>query len=884
MKFIKLLLSIGTVCLTACTHSVGTYTVDNLDSTAIILNNWEVIGPFKSVNDENPFETDYLKKCGSNEASVSYNEFKEIHPTDSITGVANRELDASKELTIDFNKAFNLADAKSIKGAVYTACTIESSEARRLKLNFAAGDASKIWLNNSLIFSKDIGTDIHPYENYIDLNLKEGKNFLLVKVINIDSKWGMFASIEKESAESITRHKRNFELRHGNYYLYRNIIENDSLKLTWGVPDDNYTLQIKGRKDTVFPFKINQYVNIKNLPDGFYTTYLCTAQDTFSSRFYKVKNVQDTFTHLISSLSSNPYFKKNSTFNGLLHRYNHLMKQENLPVEGFQKRDWDKKMLFILENLFVLYNTEGEKKNLSKETGCLLRSYQSKIDKGDQYYILHVPSSYVPGKRIPLVIEMSKLMKWFPSPLETTRFANISLMEHFDDVANKYNMIIIEPGNRTVDRPNYNNIDEADLWEAVDDVKRSYSIDTGRIFLRAACRASYDALKVAVRCPDKFAAISTVSPELSEARDSIFWQHINNPLNFLKNLKDHPFYNIHSKLDTHSTIKASEYLNECAMKDGLKHFIYRKLPLEFKPYYSEEYLDDIFKFFSKCPAVKQPKNLHFSTDQMKYDKSFWLTLHTIVAGKTATVDAELKNNILTINRSNITAYSLDLSKLPYQKNQVLTIVDNGKKIFSQKTNRREITIRSAGFTKAKQYKSKNIEGPFSHAFTSKFIVVRGTVGNEQDKENIDGVIGLFNSDWRKRYYVDFEVKPDKEITANDILSSNLILIGSPTSNSVFRKLQSQLPLSINANAISIQGKKVSGLNLNYYFIYPNPENYKKYIAVIGYTNPSSFNLWEEGGVMKPVTDVSNYGWYDYKIWNAETSETLKLGYFDNKWN
>jgi hypothetical protein len=883
MKFIKLLLSIGTICLTACMHSVGTYTVDNLDSTAIILNSWNVIGPFKSVNDENPFETDYFKRCGSNEASVNYENFKGMRPTDSLTGVANIELDASNELIIDFNKAFNLPDAKSIKGAVYAACTIRSSEAKRLKLNFAAGDASKIWLNNSLIFSKDIGTDIHPYENYIDLTLKKGENFLLIKVINIDSKWGMFASIEKESAESIVRHKRNFELRHGNYYLYRNIIENDSLKLTWGVPEDNYTLHITGKKDTIFSFKTNQYVNIKNLPDGFYTTYLCTNQDTFSSRFYKVKNVQDTFTRLISSLSLKSSVKKNSTYNGLLHRYNHLMKPENLPVEGFQKRDWDKKMLFILDNLFVLYNAEVEK-NPNAGKGCLLRSYTSKIDKGDQYYILHIPNSYVPEKKIPLVIEMSKLMKWFPSPLETNRFANISLMEHFDDLANKYNMIIIEPGNRTVDRPNYNNIDEEDLWECVEDVKKAYNIDTARIYLRAACRASYDALKLAVKYPDRFAAISTVSPELSNAKDSTFWQHSNNPLNFLKNLKDHPFYNIHSQLDTHSTIKASEHLNEFVKKEGLKHYSYRKLLLEFKPYYSEEYLDDIFKFFSRSPALKQPSDLYFSTDQIKYNKTFWLTLNAIGAEKTATIDAKLNNNVLTITRSNISAYSIDLSRLPYQKGQTLTIVDNGKKVFSQKTNRNEITIRPLSFKKAKYYKSKDIEGPFSHVFTNKFIVVRGTGGDEQDKEKIDAVISQFNDDWKKRYYVDFEVKADKEITASDISSSNLILIGSPSSNLVLERLRFQLPLRVNNNSVSVEGETFDGTDLNYYFIYPNPENYKKYIAVIGYTNPSSFNVWEEGGIMKPVTDVSNFGWYDYKIWNGETSETLKLGYFDKTWN
>src|SRR5690606_24616684 len=136
----------------------------------------------------------------------------------------------------------------------------------------------------------------------------------------------------------------------------------------------------------------------------------------------------------------------------------------------------------ILENLFIQNNILQGKPESRYATGSILRSYKSKIDNGAQYYILHVPTSYKHGQAIPLVIEMSKLMKWFPSPVETNRFANISLIEHFNDLANKYNMIVVEPGNRTVDKPNYNNIDEEDLWENIADIKSSYTIDTTRLF------------------------------------------------------------------------------------------------------------------------------------------------------------------------------------------------------------------------------------------------------------------------------------------------------------------------------------------------------------------------------------------------------------------
>jgi hypothetical protein len=30
-------------------------------------------------------------------------------------------------------------------------------------------------------------------------------------------------------------------------------------------------------------------------------------------------------------------------------------------------------------------------------------------------------------------------------------------------------------------------------------------------------------------------------------------------------------------------------------------------------------------------------------------------------------------------------------------------------------------------------------------------------------------------------------------------------------------------------------------------------------------------------------DISNYGWYDYKIWKAKSSDKEVSGYFDSSW-
>jgi hypothetical protein len=95
----------------------------------------------------------------------------------------------------------------------------------------------------------------------------------------------------------------------------------------------------------------------------------------------------------------------------------------------------------------------------------------------------------------------------------------------------------------------------------------------------------------------------------------------------------------------------------------------------------------------------------------------------------------------------------------------------------------------------------------------------------------------------------------------------------------------QLPIKINNNSIRIGKNEADGGELGFYFVYPNPQNPEKYIAAIGYNNPSSISLgYENGGDTDHFNDVSNYGWYDFRIWDAFTLQNKISGYFSYYWN
>src|SRR5690606_20758198 len=141
----------------------------------------------------------------------------------------------------------------------------------------------------------------------------------------------------------------------GNVFLSQNIIENNTLKLSWGIPEHEYKLEVLGAKNLVFDIIPNQNINIVDLPDGFYKTVLYTPTDTFTSRFYKTKDFIRDFERLKANIQKSPVGMENENVKALLHRYNILMKPENLPGEGYQKRSWDRRVLFVFDNLAKEY-------------------------------------------------------------------------------------------------------------------------------------------------------------------------------------------------------------------------------------------------------------------------------------------------------------------------------------------------------------------------------------------------------------------------------------------------------------------------------------------------------------------------------------------------
>jgi len=195
--------------------------------------------------------------------------------------------------------------------------------------------------------------------------------------------------------------------------------------------------------------------------------------------------------------------------------------------------------------------------------------------------------------------------------------------------------------------------------------------------------------------------------------------------------------------------------------------------------------------------------------------------------------------------------------------------------------------------KAELEKVNGVSGPFSDAMFNPFVVVYGTQGTEAQNADSLRAAQEFAMEWNNwlilhignygsyrtavpvpnvwegipdfpYYGTDSNANPpggptteqintyivrpvaDVDLTYGEATKKNVILFGEPSSNGIIELLEEELPFEFGEGSITVDGRTYAdgvGNNpkdeelIDYSFIYPNPLNTEKYIAV------SRYGLW-----------------------------------------
>ena len=136
--------------------------------------------------------------------------------------------------------------------------------------------------------------------------------------------------------------------------------------------------------------------------------------------------------------------------------------------------------------------------------------------------------------------------------------------------------------------------------------------------------------------------------------------------------------------------------------------------------------------------------------------------------------------------------------------------------------------------------------------------------------------------WRKQFRGDASTKDDKEVTDEDIKTSNLVLWGDPKSNSVLAKIADKLPVKWTDKGVKV-GEKLyePGTNVPV-LIYPNPMFPSKYIVInSGFT----FREYDYLNNARQVPKLPDYAIVDITTPPSSRypGKIVQAGFFGERW-
>ena len=541
----------------------------------------------------------------------------------------------------------------------------------------------------------------------------------------------------------------------------------------------------------------------------------------------------------------------------------------------------------------------------ASQTGLVVRGYISNLDGSAQPYGLVIPETYHKGTP-------TRLDCWFHGRGETLSELNfINDRQRNPGEFTPPNTIVLHLYGRYCCANKL--AGEVDLFEALDSVKRQYSIDNDRIVVRgfsmggAACWqfATHFAGLWAAAAPGagfsetadflKVFQKETVQPTWFEQK---LW-HMYDCTDYALNLFNCPTVAYSGEIDSQK--QAADMMEKALATEGMKltHLIGPKTAHSYQPETKKE-LSALIDGFAAKGRDPSPLQVKFTTYTLRYNRMRWVTLTGL--GKhweRANVMAEIDpaTNTLTASTRNVTGLSFEMEpgRNPLKAGVKAAVVLDGETfpapvvksksawaVNFRKANGKWTIVRTP--VERGLHKRPGLQGPIDDALMSSFLFVRPTGKPMTDKigtwtkAEMDHAVTY----WRKQHRGDARIKDDTEVTSEDIARHNLILWGDPSSNALINKLAAKLPIVWGQNGVRIQSQMYPASKYALIAVYPNPLNPNRYVVF-----NSSFT-WREYDALNNARQIPKLP--DWAVIDLDTApnsrwpgKVVEAGFFGERW-
>ncbi|MEP7366668.1 MAG: prolyl oligopeptidase family serine peptidase [Acidobacteriota bacterium] len=539
----------------------------------------------------------------------------------------------------------------------------------------------------------------------------------------------------------------------------------------------------------------------------------------------------------------------------------------------------------------------------TRQTGLIVRGYESKIDGSVQPYGLVIPENWSP--KVP---HKWRLDAWFHGRSEVLTEVNFLWdRQRQPERFTPADTIVLHLYGRYC---NANKMaGEVDLFEAIADMQKKYRIDSNRIAVRGFSMGGAAAWHFAAHYAGRWAA---AAPGAGFAETPVFldvFQHekVNPPwwekklwkmydaTEYAANLYNLPVVAYSGEKDNQK--QAADIMSEYMAKEGLTmtHIIGPGMGHAYHP-------DSIVEINRRMDAImargrdEYPKQLRFTTYTLRYNRMKWVVVDALEKHwEKARVDASVTGaHGVELKTANVAALSLDFASgaSPLSPGEARISIDGQTVVVAGPESDRSwhpTLIKasgkwSAGAPTDALRKRHGLQGPVDDAFWNRFVMVKptGTGMNAAVSAWADGEMNHAIKEWRRQFRGEAIVKTDAEITDAEIASSNLILWGDPQSNRVLARIADKLPVKWSRQAVTVGAQTFPAATHAAIMIYPNPLNPKKYVVL------NSGFTFREYDYLNNARQISKIG--DYAVVDTTTppddrypGKIVLGGFFGERW-
>lgn len=483
----------------------------------------------------------------------------------------------------------------------------------------------------------------------------------------------------------------------------------------------------------------------------------------------------------------------------------------------------------------------------TRQRGRVVRGYRSRIDDSVQPYGLVIPDDVNFDRPVPLYV-------WLHGRGDTqTDLHFVAERLARDGQIKPAGAIVLHPFGRHC--VGFKSAGEIDVLEAIEHVQSQYAIDPERVVLIGFSMGGAGAWHVGAHYTDHFVAISPGAGFAETARythlqpanyppryEQQLWGVYDVP-NYVRNLFNRTVVAYSGELD--KQIQAARVMEEAYQEHG------RQLPHRIGPGMGHKYHPDTLRQLLEelAQAVKagrpaQPQHVSLQTRTLRYPQMDWVRILRLEQHwNDSRVDAEIMGErALRVTTQNVTA--LQLTPQASLAGAQLKIDGQTLAVPENTTPGPLVLVKAEAWRLARPgeleqglAKRPGLQGPIDDVFLEPFLVVTptGRSNHARVQSWVDSELAHFQDRWRALFRGELRMKPDDQVTDEDLRRYHIVVWGTPASNRLLHRIfadhANDLPFQWSDAHVQAGQRRWPTDSHVPAFIYPNPLQPSRYVVV-----------------------------------------------------